>query len=75
MSGIEQLPVVQALQSMGVTSSNTQCSVYIGEVYGEDLSFDFCQWEGHLRIFGGLLVGFAQLSAPLIVFFGLGGRT
>lgn len=49
-------PLVSMVKSFTVTTSSASGVVPIGNVYGQDLSFDFTRWESTLRACGGVLI-------------------
>lgn len=49
-------PLISMVQSFTISTSNASGVVPIGNIYGQDLSFDFTRWESTLRACGGVLI-------------------
>lgn len=67
----DSLPIVSALNSTQIQTSETVCSVSAGEVFGKQIAINLCQWEDLLRSLGAVFVIVAQVTAIFIVVRGL----
>ncbi|MHB8121341.1 MAG: hypothetical protein ACYDG4_04225 [Desulfuromonadaceae bacterium] len=60
-------PLVSMVRSFTVATDSASCSVPIGNVYGQELSFDFCRWQPVLMGCGGVFIILIQGFSILVV--------
>lgn len=68
---VDQLPIMGALDGVSISTELTTCNMYIGEVWGKDLSIDMCRWQSILEALGTVLLVIAQIYALYIIIGGL----
>lgn len=56
LSFVSSSPLVSMVKSFTISTSGSACVVPIGNIYGQQLSFDFCRWEPVLAGCGGVLI-------------------
>ena len=66
-SAFQSSPLVSMVQSFSVSLTDPVSILHIGNIYGQDLSFDFSPWEGTLRACGGVLIIIMHGYCVLIV--------
>ena len=67
----DSFPLFSAINNVGATFHNTQCSFSAGEVWGTEFVLDMCRFEEFLRSLGVVFVIIAQAGAVFIVIRGL----
>lgn len=60
-------PIKSMLQSFTMQTENTESSVYVGEVYGKEISFDFARYQNTFALMGGVLLAVVHGIAVYIV--------
>lgn len=66
-SFVSSSPLVSMVRSFQITASNGACSMPVGNIYGQDLTFDFCRYESTLSSLGGVLIIIMSGFSVLIV--------
>ncbi|MDD2540065.1 MAG: hypothetical protein PHH28_03355 [Desulfuromonadaceae bacterium] len=67
LSFVSGSPLVSMVKSFTVTTSDASCSMPIGIVYGQQLTFDFCRYQSLLCGCGGVLIIIMQGFAIFVV--------
>lgn len=64
---ISSSPLVSMVRSFTINTSSASCSMPVGTVYGQQLSFDFCRYQSLLLGCGGILLIIMHGFAVFIV--------